>query len=362
MKISRMNKAAALGIAGVLAISLSACQSGGETTSTTTSSSRGTINGSGASSQANAQQAWRDNFAKESSGVTINYEATGSGTGREQFIGGQVAFAASDAPLTSDELTAAAKTCGNTGVVELPVYVSPIAVAYNLPGVKDLNLSAKNVAEIFSGKVTKWNDSSIAANNPGVKLPDVQIIPINRADKSGTTENFTEYLADAAGDAWNEEPAEVWPFDGTQSAEKTSGVVQLAQSVEGAVTYADASQVGTLGHAKIEVDGKFLAYSPEAAAAIVDGSPAASDASDTILTFDLLRDGSIADAYPIVMVSYLIGCQTYDDAATAQNVKAYFTYIASSVGQQVATDSGAGNAPISEELRAKVQTAIDTIK
>ena len=375
MKIARTHKVATVALAGALALTLSACQSGdSESDSTTDSGSAttsesgasqgdlsGTINGSGASSQTNAQQAWRDNFALVQSGVTINYEATGSGTGREQFIGGQVDFAGSDAALSSDELTSATNTCGGVGVVELPVYISPIAVAYNLPGVDDLNLSAENVADIFSGAVTNWSDDSIAANNPNADLPDLAIIPVNRADKSGTTENFTQYLADAAGDAWSYDPAEVWPVDGTQSAEKTSGVVQLTQSVEGAVTYADASQIGSLSHANIEVDGSFLAYSPEAAAAIVDGSPAAADASDTVLTFDLVRDGSIADAYPIVMISYLIGCQSYDDAATAANVKAYFSYIASAEGQQVATDAGAGNAPISDDLRAKVEAAIETI-
>ena len=377
MKIARSTKATTLALAGALALTLSACQSGPQNSDKTSDAApttgestgnagtgtglSGTINGSGASSQANAQQAWRDNFRTLESGVTVNYDPTGSGTGREQFIGGQVSFAGSDAALTEEELAAAAATCNDTGVVELPVYISPIAVAYNLPGVTDLNLSAENVADIFSGKVTNWSDDSIAQNNPDIELPDLDIIPVNRADKSGTTENFTQYLADAAGSAWSHEPEEVWPIENTQSAEKTSGVVELAKSVEGAVTYADASQIDTLQAAHIEVAGEFLKFTPEAAAAIVDGSPAAADATDTILTFDLKRDGSIADAYPIVMVSYLIGCQSYSDASVAANVKAYFTYVASADGQQVATEAGAGNAPISEDLRTRVQAAIDTI-
>lgn len=317
-----------------------------------------TINGSGASSQANAQQAWRDHFT----GAQVNYDATGSGTGREQFIGGQVAFAGSDSALKADEVTAATKTCSNTGVVEIPVYISPIAVAYNLSGVKELNLSAENIAKIFSGKITKWSDPALVADNKDADLPDLDIIPVNRADKSGTTKNFTKYLKAAAGEAWGYEAEEIWPIDGTQSAEKTSGVVELASSVEGSITYADASQIGkVLKHAKVEVNGKFIAYSPEAAAALVDGSPAAKDASDTILTVDLVRDGSVADAYPIVLISYLIGCQKYEKADTAASVKAYFTYIASEEGQKVATEAGAGNAPISDALREKVNAAIAKI-
>ena len=371
VKTSRFTGAGLAAFAGAIALTLSACSSGpqgdganGANTSGSTSgsgsSASGTINGSGASSQTNAQQAWRDNFSSVEPGITVNYEATGSGTGREQFIGGQVQFAGSDAALSADELASAKEVCGE--VLELPVYISPIAVAYNVPGIDDLNLSAANVAGIFSGTITNWNDPAIAADNPDVELPDLDIIPVNRADKSGTTENFTGYLAEAAPDVWTEDPNEVWPITGTQSAEKTSGVVQLTQSVEGAVTYADASQIGDLSHANIEVNGDFLAYSPEAAAAIVDNSPAADDATDTILTYDLARDGSVEDAYPIIMVSYLIGCQTYDDETVAENVRAYFTYVASADGQDVATKAGAGNAPISDELRTKVQAAIDTIK
>ena len=372
VKIACSKSTALAALAGALALTLSACQSGpqgeganGGATEGSTSSQNagsglsGTINGSGASSQANAQQAWRDNFRALEGGVTVNYEATGSGTGRQQFVGGQVAFAGSDAELTDDERAAAAERCGE--VLELPVYISPIAVAYNLPGVEELNLTAENIADIFSGNITKWDDPAIAANNKGTKLPSLDVIPVNRADKSGTTENFTAYLNAAAPKAWADEPAETWPIEGTQSAEKTSGVVQLAQSVEGAITYADASQIGSLAAAHVDVNGKFLAYSPEAAAALVDGSPVSEHATETVLTLDLLRDGSLKDAYPIVMVSYLIGCQSYDDSATAANVQAYFTYIASAEGQQVATEAGAGNAPISDELRTKVQAAIDTI-
>mgnify|MGYP001767150011 FL=1 len=245
MKTSRFTGAGLAAFAGAIALTLSACSSGpqgdganGANTSGSTSgsgsSASGTINGSGASSQTNAQQAWRDNFSSVEPGITVNYEATGSGTGREQFIGGQVQFAGSDAALSADELASAKEVCGE--VLELPVYISPIAVAYNLPGIDDLNLSAANVAGIFSGTITNWNDPAIAADNPDVELPDLDIIPVNRADKSGTTENFTQYLADASGDEWSYDPAEVWPVDGTQSAEKTSGVVQLTQSVEGAVT------------------------------------------------------------------------------------------------------------------------------
>ncbi|WP_316932747.1 phosphate ABC transporter substrate-binding protein PstS [Flaviflexus equikiangi] len=395
MNITRSRKAASLALAGALAVTLAACSDtseGEETPDVTTDATdeqteeetaddeasteaggsselptpiadlgvSGSLNGSGASSQANAQQAWRDNFSADF-GVTVNYNPTGSGTGREQFIGGAVSFAGTDSILDEEELAAAAQRCGSD-IVELPLYISPIAIAYNVPGVDSLNLSAANVAAIFSGEITNWNDEAIAADNEGVELPDLEIVPVNRADDSGTTENFVQYIIEAAGEeAWPYEAADAWPISGTQSAEKTSGVVDLTTQTEGAITYADASQIGDLPAANVEVNGEFLAYSPEAAAAIVDGSEPTADATDLILTVDLKRDGSIADAYPVVMISYIVACTEYEDAQEAANVKGYLSYMASDEGQQAATAAGGGNAPISDDLQSRVFPAIDAI-
>lgn len=405
VNITRSRKAASLALAGALAITLTACSDDSDTEETTGAEETtaaedttdaeeetteedseeptedegddtagsvdvptpiadlgvsGTLNGSGASSQQNAQQAWRDNFSADH-GVTVNYNPTGSGTGREQFIGGEVSFAGTDSILDEEEVAAAAERCGSE-LLELPLYISPIAVAYNLPGVDSLNLSAANIAAIFSGEITNWNDDAIVADNPDVDLPDLEIVPINRADDSGTTENFTQYIVEAAGEeAWPYETGDVWPISGTQSAEKTNGVVDLTAQTEGAITYADASQIGDLGAANVEVNGEFLEYSPEAAAAIVDGSEPTADATDYILTVDLVRDGSIADAYPVVMISYIIACTEYDDAQEAANVKGYLSYMASDEGQQAATAAGGGNAPISDDLQSRVMPAIDAI-
>ncbi|XCB29382.1 phosphate ABC transporter substrate-binding protein PstS [Arcanobacterium hippocoleae] len=321
----------------------------------------GTINGSGATSQQKAQQAWRDNFTMANPDVVINYDGTGSGTGREQFISGKVAFAGTDSLLKAEEVKAATERCSSEPL-ELPLYISPIAVAFNLPGIEHLNMSGEVIAKIFDGKIKKWNDAAIADLNKDAKLPDLPIIPVNRADDSGTSKNFQQYLAAASNGNWSYEPDDVWPVKGTQSAEGTSGVVSLVKGTEGAVTYADASQIDGLGSAAVEVAGEFLPYSPEAAAAVVDGSEPAKDATDRLLAYDLKRDGSIKGAYPIVMVSYLVACSEYKDANDGKLVKAYFNYIASKEGQEVATKAKGGNAPISDALRAKVTAALDQIK
>ena len=128
----------------------------------------------------------------------MNYDPVGSGTGRENFISGAFAFAGSDSALSTDEgeLDAANERCGGD-VVEVPAYISPIAVIFNLPGVDELNLKPETIAMIFDGKITKWNDEAIAADNPDADLPDTAITPVHRSDDSGTTGNFTDYLSKA---------------------------------------------------------------------------------------------------------------------------------------------------------------------
>lgn len=370
VKIARHRAAAGLALS--LSLVLAACSSGagnGESTGSGAASTSGTqssgslsgtINGSGASSQVNAQQAWRDNFTA-ATGAVVNYDATGSGTGREQFLAGKVDYAGTDSALKEDEVAAATERCGGESPIEVPLYISPIAIAFNLDGIDSVNMSAAVIAKIFKQEITNWNDPAIAKLNDGVKLPDMPIIPVNRADDSGTSKNFQQYLVESSGE-WDYKPEDTWPITGTQSAEKTSGVVNLVSSTPGAITYADASQIGDLGTVAVEVAGDFLAYSPEAAAAIVDNSAPAPDATDRILTVDLKRDGSVKGAYPVVLVSYLVACTHYDNADTASVVKEYFTYMASQDGQKIAAEANGGNAPISDNLRKQVMAAVDQIK
>ncbi len=356
------------GVAAVsaIALTLAACSSGdGDSTADGTGDSglSGSIAGAGASSQEAAMSAWRATF-QEDTGVTVSYDAVGSGGGRTQFAEGGTDFAGTDAALDEEELAGSMARCSDGEVIELPLYISPIAVMYNLPSVdaEHLQMSGETIANVFNGTITSWNDPALAAENPGVELPDLDITPVHRSDESGTTENFTEYLEQASNDAWGYEASGDWPISGGQSAQGTSGVVQVVENGEGTITYADASRAGALGTVAVKVGDEYVPFSPEAAAAVVDASPAAEGASDTRLTIELERDTTAQGAYPIVLVSYSVACQTYDDANTAELVKAFFTYIASAEGQDLVADPAvAGSAPISDSLRASVQTVIDTI-
>ena len=320
----------------------------------------GTLNGAGSSAQQAAMQGWTAGFSLLQPDVTVNYDPVGSGGGREQFLAGGVDFAGSDSALDDDELTQAEERCGDAGVFEMPNYISPIAVIYNLEGVDELNLSPETVAGIFAQKITTWNDPAIAEDNPDADLPDTAITPVNRADDSGTTKNFTEYLSAVAADVWTDEPDGVWPVDGGEAAQGTSGVVAAVAAGNGAIGYADLSQAGDLGVANIGVGDEFVTPSPEAAAAVVENSESAGDAGEYNFAIELNRDTAGSGEYPIVLVSYHVGCIEYEDQATADLVKDFMSYVVSEEGQQAAAQA-AGSAPISDGLRDQAQSAIDAI-
>lgn len=306
-------------------------------------------------------QAWIAGFQSANPQVSVSYDPIGSGGGRTQFLEGAYPFAGSDSAMDEEEQTQSTERCGGEAAIHLPLYISPIAVIYNLDGVDDLQLSPQTLAQIFDQKIKTWNDPAIAADNPGATLPATPISPVNRSDESGTTSNFTDYLSKAAGDAWPHEPGGEWPVTGGQSGQGTSGVVQAVQGGAGAIGYADASKAGSLGVAKIKVGSEFVAYSPEAAAKVVDASPRADGAAANDIRIKLARDTTESGAYPIVLVAYEILCTKYADKAEGDLVKAFLTYIASDAGQNMASQA-AGNAPISDTLRTDVMAALDAVK
>jgi phosphate transport system substrate-binding protein len=327
------------------------------------SSSSNGLTGGGATSQATAEQTWRSNYQKANSGTTINYEEVGSGTGVTNFTSKAYSFAGSDAYLTTDQLAAAKKGCGDDPI-EVPAYVSPIAVAFNLSGVKSLNMSAQTIADIFNGSITKWNDPAIAKANPGVKLPSSAISTVHRSDESGTTFNFTDYLNKASGGTWTDAANTVWPtgISGGQGLEGTSGVVGGIQQTAGAIGYADDSAVKStsLGVVSIQVGKNYNAPSPQGAAKVLAKSPAAPSRPATDMATDIDRTTTAKGAYPLMLVSYLLACQHYSDAKTADQVKGFLSYVVSSKGQQDAA-AAAGSAPLAASLSQKATGIVSKI-
>jgi phosphate transport system substrate-binding protein len=353
-----------------LALAVTACGAGNESDAGGDSSAGGgsggdpvTLDGGGSTAQAKAQAAWRAAYQDDSDN-TVNYEEVGSGTGRENFNSGAYVFAGSDSYLNDDEgeLSAAKERCGGSDPIEVPAYVSPIAVAFNLgEDILSLNLSAETIANIFNGTITKWNDDAIATDNPDVELPDTAISIIPRSDDSGTTKNFTEYLSAASNGAWADDADGLWP-EGLpgQGLEGTSGVIGGISDTEGSIGYADESAVGDLGVVSIGVGSAFNPPTAEGAALVVAASPRADGRPDVDMAIDIDRTITDSGAYPLLLTSYLIACQHYDDANEAALVRGFLSYAVSPDGQQAAADQ-AGSAPLDAGLADEAAGIVDEI-
>ncbi|MDI2098719.1 phosphate ABC transporter substrate-binding protein PstS [Ruicaihuangia caeni] len=322
----------------------------------------GTLVGSGASSQQAAQEAWIAGFQSANADATIEYDPSGSGAGRDSFIAGGSMFAGSDRALHIDEIESShfAACAEGSGIVEVPAYISPIAVVFTLEGIDRLDLDPTTIARIFSGEITRWNAEPIAASNPGVELPDLAITPVHRADDSGVTENFTEYLSVAAADSWPYEPDGVWPITNGEAAPQTSGMVAAVRNGVGTIGYVDASRARGLDAVAVKVGDEFVPYSAEAAAAVVDVSTVEPGRGPADLAFDLDRTPSASGVYPIVLISYLIACQEYREPAIGELARGFFEYVISEEAQRAAQEH-AGSAPMSASLQQRAAEAVATI-
>ncbi len=364
-------------LTGVLALSFAAAAcggsddaggTGGDTTggggAETVDGLAGTLVGGGASSQAAAMQGWQVGFQQANPDVTVEYDPIGSGGGREQFLAGGSTFAGSDAFLKDDEFETSKERCaGDGGAINLPHYVSPIAIPFNLSGVDSLNLTPEVIGGIFANQISNWSDPAIADLNPDAQLPDLAINPVHRSDESGTTENFTDYMSQTAPDAWTFGAIELWDDDGPgggEGGQGTSGVVSAVAAGEGSIGYADASQIGDLPAASVGVGGEFVDFSPEAAGRIVDASVRLEGRNDYDFAIEVNRTTDDATVYPIALVSYHIVCLQYETQQEVDLVKAFMTYIGSEAGQ-AASAASAGSAPISEEVSAEILVSLEQI-
>ncbi len=361
MSFTRFGSIAVVAVAAALV--LSSCASNeGSTNTSSNGALTGTLSGIGSSAQGTAETAWAAGFQTANSGVTVNYNPQGSGAGRTAFLGGQADFAGSDAALIDTEVaTQSPKCAAGSKPIDLPVYISPIAIVFNVAGVTALKLDAPTIAGIFAGKITTWNDKAITAQNAGVKLPSAKINVVHRGDDSGTTQNFTEYLSANAPTVWTAAPAQTFPYKVGDAATGSSGVAAAVKSAKNSIAYLDNSAATGLSSAQLKVGSAYSTISADGAADVVAKSPIASGRAANDLAIAIDRKNTDANAWPNVLVSYLVVCQTYKDKATGTLVAAYAKYVASADGQAAAAKQ-AGSAPLASDLAAKVAAAIATIK
>jgi phosphate transport system substrate-binding protein len=314
------------------------------------------LTGSGASFPFPLYATWFKTYNKAHPDVLIDYQAKGSGAGIKDFINHTVDFAASDAAM-SDEEAAQVKE----GVQLLPMTAGTVVLAYNLPGIpKGLKLSREAYPEIFLGKITKWNDPKIAKSNPDIKLPDLDITVVRRADSSGTTYVFTKHLS-AISEAWKNGPGTGttvnWPSsDKIVAAPKNDGVTATIKQTPGAIgyieyTYAELAKVNT---ASIENKaGKFVAASEETGAAALANANIPADMRVW------LPDPEGDTSYPISTYTWLLCYKKYEDPKKAEALRKIVDWCLTE-GQKMSTKLG--YIPLPENVVKTVKEAAQNIK
>ncbi len=310
--------AAAVVAAGLL---LTACGSGGSGT---------VLTGEGSTAQQKAMTHFAD-VLTAADGPILDYTGSGSGAGIKKFLAGDVDFAGTDSALSADEAAAARTRCAGNDAWHLPLVAGPVAIAYHLPGVDTLNLNAAVLARIFDSKIGKWNDPAIVALNPGTTLPDTPIVPVHRSDSSGTTDNFTRYLATAAPHDWPHPHSKEWAGTGGSGAAKSTGVGDTVKKTPGAVTYVEwgfATENG-LGVAALDFGAGPTALTAASAGVALENATFANPGSkDLIVDTDALYAQSTPGAYPLLLTPYSVVCSAgYADVAIAPALKSAFTTI-----------------------------------
>ena len=311
------------------------------------------ITGAGSTLAQPVYQKWAD-VSGPSTGITLNYQGVGSGAGQKLVFQRTVDFGASDAPVPAAKLS-------QNKLLQFPTVIGAVDIAVNLPGIRsdEIKLDGPTIAAIYMGAITKWNDPAIVKLNRGVKLPDTAIAPVYRADGSGTTYVFTDYLAKVSPEFKQKvgvDKAVSWPA-GT-GAKGTAGVAGAVRNTVGGLGYVE-SAYATLNHLTTvrlkSHDGTFIKPTPaafSAAAANADWAGAQDFAVD-------MNDASGANAWPIVSTTFVLLPTNPSDAAKGAAVKKFFDW---------ALQNGDASAeqlqyiPLPAKVKAQVRAALASAK
>lgn len=325
------------------------------------SGSSATITGEGSTAQQKAMTHFAD-VLTDNDGAVLDYTGSGSGAGVKKFLQGDVDFAGTDSPLKGDEIAQAKDRCNGNDAWHLPMVIGPVAVAYNIPGVDTLNLNAATLAQIFDSKISTWNDPKIAAQNPGVTLPSTAIVPVHRSDSSGTTDNFTRYLKNAAPQDWPHDPSKEWAGQGGSGAAKSTGVGDTVKKTPGSITYVEwgFATENDLGVANIDFGSGPVALTADTTASAVDAIAFKTPGSkDLVVDTDALYTLNKPGAYPLLLTPYSVVCSAgYADAATGTTIKESFDTILDKGQDGLAA---LGFVPLPQAYAATLRTSIDAL-
>ncbi len=314
------------------------------------------LTGAGATFPNPIYSKWFDAYSKKT-GVQINYQSIGSGGGIKQYTEGTVDFGATDGPMSADQMGAV-----QGKVLHIPTVMGAVVLTYNLPeaGAAQLKLDGPTIADIFLGRITKWNDKRIAASNPGVKLPTQDLIVVHRSDGSGTSYIFTDYLSKVSSE-WKEKVGSAtavnWPAG--LGGKGNEGVTQQVKQSEGSIGYVELIYAvsNKLPYAQVKnAGGKFI----EPSLASVTAA-AASAKFEKNTDFRVSITNAPGDAsYPISSFTWLLIQPDMKDPVKAKALKTFLDWMVTEEAQQMAT--ALQYAPLPQAVVALVKDRIKTLK
>jgi phosphate transport system substrate-binding protein len=299
---------------------------------------------------------WFDAYSKQT-GVQINYQSIGSGGGIRQFTEGTVDFGATDGPMNESQIAAV-----NGNVLHVPTVLGAVVVTYNLPSLGNTRLKFDGtlLVDMFMGRVTKWNDKRIAALNPGVTLPDIDLIVVHRSDGSGTTYVFTDFLNKFSRE-WRDKVGYAtsvnWPVG--LGGKGNEGVTQQVKQVEGAVGYVELiyAMSNKLPYGDIKNGGG--SFVEPSLASVTAAAAAAKLEVDTDFRVSITNAPG-ADAYPIASFTWLLVHKDGKDAAKAKLIKDFLTWMIGPDAQKMAADLHYASLPA--EVVQLIQARLPTLK
>jgi phosphate transport system substrate-binding protein len=324
------------------------------------------LKASGAAAQENAMEQFVYAYVHACPGYTLDYNANGSGAGVTDFVSNVSDLAGSGDALdpSKGQVDRAAQRCGSPAW-DLPTVFEPIAVTYNVNGVNSLKLDAPTLAKIFNGGITRWDDPSIKALNPGTNLPSTPIHVFFRSDQSGDTSNFQQYLVAASNGAWGKGAGQTFNGGVGDGGAGDDGTSAQVQSSDGAITYNEWSfAVGKqLNMAEIitsagpdPVSITTDSVSKTIAAATFKGQ--GSDLRDLVVDTSSFYKPTQPGAYPIVEPTYEIVCSKYPDSATGAAVKAFMQ---AAIGPGQVDLDQYGSIPLPTAFQSKIAAAVNAI-
>ncbi len=316
---------------------------------------RGSLVGVGNSSMTGLVAAWHEAWRGPNPAVSVAFSPDGGTVGLDALAREQTHFATTTIPASVELPATSEQLCGQAGPLVLPTALLPVGVAYNLPGIQDVRLSASILAGIFQKQITRWNDPRLVRENPGLPLPDIEVKPLLSNKDKDVTEAVTEYLSQEAGTDWAHGVSTEWP--GEIEVQDKTGPLALDDTV-GGLAVLDRGIIGSrYSTASLQFDGAYQSFSPDSVLAAIE-------AGETVRVGPgaLKQELDGKAGYALAVREHVVLCREYGQAETAELVSSWGQAIFSETGQRNANVFASAlppNRKTSAEARELVATIVE---